>query len=50
MKQFMDQDFLLSTDTAKWLYHDVAAKLPIIDYFYFDSTISSATIVPAFTI
>ena len=32
MKQFMDQDFLLSTDTAKWLYHDVAAKLPIIDY------------------
>lgn len=32
MKQFMDQDFLLSTDTAKWLYHDVAEKLPIIDY------------------
>lgn len=32
MKQFMDQDFLLTTDTAKWLYHDVAEKLPIIDY------------------
>ena len=32
MKAFMDQDFLLTTDTAKKLYHDVAAKLPIIDY------------------
>ena len=29
---FMDEDFLLSTDTAKWLYHEVAKKLPIIDY------------------
>ena len=32
MKQFMDQDFLLSNDTAKKLYHDFAAKMPIIDY------------------
>lgn len=32
MKDFIDQDFLLSTDTAKWLYHDVAEKMPIIDY------------------
>lgn len=32
MKQFMDQDFLLSNETAKILYHDYAAKLPIIDY------------------
>ena len=32
MKQFMDQDFLLSTDTAKILYHDYAAKMPIVDY------------------
>ncbi len=32
MGKFMDQDFLLSTQTAKWLYHDVAEKLPIIDY------------------
>lgn len=32
MRDFMDQDFLLSTDTAKWLYHEVAEKLPIIDY------------------
>ena len=31
MKQFMDQDFLLSTDTAKTLYHDHAAKMPIVD-------------------
>ena len=32
MKPFMDQDFLLTTETAKHLYHDIAAKMPIIDY------------------
>ncbi|PHV70969.1 glucuronate isomerase [Sporanaerobium hydrogeniformans] len=32
MKNFMDQDFLLSNDTAKTLYHDYASKMPIIDY------------------
>jgi glucuronate isomerase len=32
MKQFMDEDFLLETSTAKHLYHGHAAKLPIIDY------------------
>lgn len=32
MKAFMDKDFLLDTDTAKMLYHDYAAKMPIIDY------------------
>lgn len=32
MAQFMDADFLLSTGTAKKLYHEVAEKLPIIDY------------------
>ena len=32
MRAFMDQDFLLSTETAKALYHGVAEKLPIIDY------------------
>ena len=32
MKQFMDKDFLLSSDTAKVLYHDYAAKMPIVDY------------------
>ena len=32
MKNFMDRDFLLSTETAKHLYHDFAAELPIIDY------------------
>ncbi len=32
MKSFMDKDFLLSTETAKRLYHDYAADLPIIDY------------------
>ena len=31
MKQFMDTDFLLSTDTAKTLDHDYAAKMPILD-------------------
>lgn len=28
----MDKDFLLSTETAKRLYHEYAAKKPIIDY------------------
>lgn len=28
----MDKDFLLSTDTAKELYHDFAANVPILDY------------------
>ncbi len=32
MKPFMDKDFLLSTETAKTLYHDYAAKMPVIDY------------------
>ena len=32
MKPFMDKDFLLSTDTAKTLYHDFAAKMPVLDY------------------
>ncbi len=32
MKTFMGKNFLLETDTAKALYHEVAAKLPIIDY------------------
>lgn len=32
MKRFLDQDFLLKTETAKRLYHEVARNLPIIDY------------------
>jgi len=32
MRPFLDTDFLLTTETAKRLYHDVAAKQPIIDY------------------
>lgn len=32
MKQFMDKDFLLSTLTAQELYHDFAAKVPVLDY------------------
>ncbi len=32
MKPFMDADFLLQTETAKTLYHDHAAKMPIYDY------------------
>ncbi len=32
MKQFMDKDFLLENDTAKQLYNDYAAKLPLVDY------------------
>ncbi len=51
MKKFMDEDFLLETDTAKRLYHDYAEKLPIIDYhchinpreIYEDKTFTSIT-------
>ena len=32
MKKFLDQDFLLHNETAKQLYHDYAAKMPIIDF------------------
>ena len=32
MKAFMDQDFLMETETAKMLYHDYAAKMPVLDY------------------
>lgn len=32
MKKFMDQDFLLKTDSAKHLFHDYAEKMPIVDY------------------
>ena len=32
MKKFLDKDFLLENDTARHLYHEVAAPLPIIDY------------------
>ena len=32
MKNFMDENFLLSNETAEALYHNYASKLPIIDY------------------
>ena len=32
MRQFMDQDFLLSNETAKHLYHDYASSMPLVDY------------------
>ena len=32
MQTFMNKDFLLQTETARHLYHDYAAKLPLIDY------------------
>lgn len=32
MKKFLDQDFLLHNETAKTLYHEYAAKMPIIDF------------------
>ena len=31
-KPFMNEDFLLSGETARELYHDHAARMPIIDY------------------
>ncbi len=32
MKPFMDENFLLQTETAQKLYHEHAKKMPIIDY------------------
>ncbi len=32
MKKFLDRDFLLENDTARHLFHKVAANLPILDY------------------
>lgn len=31
-KSFMDQDFLLSSETAKKFYHDWAERMPVVDY------------------
>lgn len=32
MKAFMDEDFLLSTETSRKLYHDYAEQMPVLDY------------------
>ncbi len=32
MKKFMDENFLLSTETARKLYHEYAEEMPILDY------------------
>ena len=32
MKPFMNADFLLPDDSARRLFHDFAAQMPIIDY------------------
>ena len=32
MQPFMNKDFLLQSETAKKLYHDYAAQVPVIDY------------------
>jgi len=32
MKKFMDEEFLLTTETAKKLYHEYAETMPILDY------------------
>jgi glucuronate isomerase len=32
MKNFLDENFLLQTETAQKLYHEHASKMPIIDY------------------
>ena len=32
MRDFMDKDFLLSTETARHLFHDYAEDMPLVDY------------------
>ena len=43
MKPFMDQDFLLSNETARRLFHEHAAKLPICDFHcHIDASVLAA--------
>ena len=32
MRKFMDEDFLLQSETARHLFHDIAEHLPLVDY------------------
>ena len=32
MKKFLDDNFLLNSETAQYLYHNHAKKMPIYDY------------------
>jgi glucuronate isomerase len=32
MKKFLDENFLLQTKTAEYLYHEHASRMPVIDY------------------
>ncbi|NDC78702.1 MAG: glucuronate isomerase, partial [Chitinophagia bacterium] len=32
MRKFLDEDFLLYTETSRRLYHEHARDMPIIDY------------------
>lgn len=32
MRQFMDKDFMLTTESARALFHNYAEKMPILDY------------------
>lgn len=32
MKSFMDENFLLTTETSRKLYHETAKKIPVLDY------------------
>ena len=32
MKEFMDKDFLLGTETARRLVHSYAETMPLVDY------------------
>lgn len=32
VKKFMDEDFLLQNETAKYLYHEHAKNMPIFDF------------------
>ena len=41
MKQFNDDNFLLQTETAQRLYHDHAAKMPIIDYHCYKPSVTT---------
>ena len=47
MKPFMDQDFLLHSETARKLYHEAAETMPILDYHCHISPKEIAALSPA---
>ena len=42
MKEFMDKDFLLETETARHLFHDYAEHMPLVGLYWDSLTYGSS--------